>query len=308
MSNTTNEIQHCEVSITEFAAKFDCKLIHNPSSEFIKLESVTTNRPSFILAGWMDHFSRSRIQVFGRTEITYLKSLDPDIANERIEWLCSKYVPCIIVSRGIKVPQVLLKNAQKYDIPVFSSKKNTPLLIHDLFIYLNDLLAPTDSVHGILIEVFGIGVLIKGRSGIGKSETALELVHRGNRLVSDDVVDIKNVNGVLYGTSPAITADMMEVRGLGIINIRAVYGIGSILKRKRVQVIIEIEDWDSFKDYARTSSHRYSENLLGEEIPKYIIPIIPGRNIAILIEAAVSDFRLREDYYNPVAEIESRMT
>jgi HPr kinase/phosphorylase len=206
------------------------------------------------------------------------------------------------------VPNIILQCAKQYDIAVFSSKKNTPHLIHDLFVYLNDLLAPTDSLHGILIEVFGIGVLIKGRSGIGKSETALELVHRGNRLVSDDVVDIKNVNGVLYGSSPKITADMMEVRGLGIINIRAVYGIGSILKRKRIQVIIEIEDWDSIKDYARTSSKCYSENLLGEEIPKYIIPIIPGRNIAILIEAAVSDFRLREEEYNPVDEIESRMT
>jgi HPr kinase/phosphorylase len=245
--------------------------------------------------------------VFGRTEMTYLDTLPSTIASERLDWLCSKKVPCIIISRNIKPPEALLIAAKKYDVPLFSSKNLTPKLIHGLFTYLNDLLAPTDTLHGVLLDVFGIGVLITGKSGIGKSETALELVHRGNRLVSDDIVDIKNISGSLYGTSPTITSEMMEVRGLGIMNIRAVYGIGAVLKRKRIHVVIELEEWDNFKDYVRTGGTHYTAKILGEEIPRYVIPVIPGRNIAILIEAAVSDFRLREESYNPLDEIDRRM-
>ncbi|MDR3186012.1 MAG: HPr(Ser) kinase/phosphatase [Christensenellaceae bacterium] len=294
------------VGETDLAKEFKLRLINSTGNKIV-ISSINVNRPSFVLTGWWDHFAPNRIQLLGRSEMTYIATMSQATIAERFDRLCSYKPPCIIIARNLKVPDVMLETIRKNNIPLFISKQVTAVLMHDLFIYLSELLAPVDTLHGILLEISGIGVLLRGKSGIGKSETALELVHRGNRLVSDDVVDIKNVNGEIFGTAPEITADMMEVRGLGIVNVRSIYGIGSVLKRKRIQVIVELEEWNSEKEYIRTGDAHHVENILGEEIPLYIIPVTPGRNLAILIEATVSEFRLRVSGYSAIDELNKRM-
>lgn len=290
----------------EFARDCGLEIVYSPMKG-LNLSTVNINRPGLLLSGYNDFFAESRIQVLGMNEITYLGTLDKKIRRERLETLFSMGIPCLIISRNQKIAADILELAEKYLTPVFKSAKVTAALINDLYIYLNEMLAPVTTIHGILLDVYGIGVLITGKSGIGKSETALELIHRGHRLVSDDVVNLKEIESCLYGSSPEVTEHMMEIRGVGIIDIKAMYGVGAVLKSKRVQIIIELEKWDPDKEYNRVGSVVEKENILGVNVPKYRIPVISGRNIAVLIEVAVRDFRLKEEGYNSLAEIERRM-
>lgn len=301
------EKQKVVVTCEKFALDNGLEIVFAADGAEITLSSVSVNRPGLILSGYYDYFASSRVQVFGKSEVTYLNSMEPELRKERLEGLFQKGIPCAIVSRNQRIPKDITEAAKEYQVPVFRSDKVTAMLINDTVKYMNETLALTTGTHGIMLDVYGTGVLISGASGIGKSETALELVHRGHRLVSDDLVELKRVKDDIYGEAPAIIKHMMEIRGLGIIDVKAMYGVGAVKKRKRLEMVIELENWNTEKEYNRVGNVNLTENILGLEIPKYLIPIMPGRNIAILIEVAVRDFRLKQDGYNTLAEIEKRM-
>lgn len=294
------------VSETEFAEICELDVIFNPNKG-IKFSTVGISRPGIMLAGYAEYFAPSRVQVFGKNEVSYLATLTAEARKERVTVLFKKHVPCLIVSRGLKLTKDVQDVVEAYGTPIFSSSKVTAELISDVMNYLNDLLVPNTSQHGVLLDVFGTGVMITGESGIGKSETALELVHRGHRLVSDDIVELKEIKGRLFGSSPKITNGMLEVRGLGIIDIQAIYGIGAVLGSKRLELIINLERWVDGKFYDRIGAALKYKNILGIEIPEYTIPIIAGRNLAVIIEVAVRNFRLNQHGYNALQEINKRM-
>jgi len=273
----------------------------------INLCSVCVNRPGIILTGYDKLFAASRVQVVGKTEIEFLNSLETERRKEVLDNFFSKKFPALIVTRGLKVPAEILNAAKNYKIPLFRTKEVTAIFINTVFLYLNELLAPSTLMHGVLLDIYGIGVLLTGRSGIGKSEAALELIHRGHRIVSDDVVDIKDINGRLFGFSPEITEHLMEIRGIGLINVKSMYGVGAVLSNIAIELVIELKDWEADAEYDRTGKSSLCEDILGITLPKRAIPIMTGRNIAVLIEVAVSDFRLKQEGYSTLDDLNKRM-
>ena len=301
------ETECITVSEEEFAKKLNLETVYC-KNKGIKLCSISVNRPGMILTGYEKLFAGSRVQVMGKAEIQYLNSLEASTRKEIVQNFFSKKFPCLVVARGQKIPSEIISSAKKYKIPLFRTIKVTAVFINDVFIYLNELLAPSTTMHGILLDVFGIGVLITGRSGIGKSEAALELVHRGHRLVSDDIVEIKDINGKLFGYSPPVTEHLMEIRGLGLINVKSMYGVGAVLNSIAIELVIELRDWSAEETYNRIGEKESYEEILGLTLNKKIIPIIAGRNIAVLMEVAVSDHRLKQGGYNTLDDLNKRMS
>ncbi|MFA5449442.1 MAG: HPr(Ser) kinase/phosphatase [Clostridia bacterium] len=306
MSKKIEETTPKIVSEAEFASSCGLETLYGTGGN-ITLVTANVNRPGLLFAGHSDYFGGARTQVLGKTESAFLATLSKELKLERLNNFFSKKPPCLIITRGQEVSDDILTCARSFKIPVFRTPKVTAVFVNELYLYLNELLAPVDTVHGILLDVYGVGVLITGKSGIGKSETSLELVHRGHRLVSDDVVDLKEVKSKLYGSSPRITKHMMEIRGVGILDIKAMYGVGAVLNSKKVHINIHLELWDDNKVYDRTGNQRETVEFLGVKLPKYTIPVVPGRNLAILVEVAARDFRLKQGGYNPIEELNRRM-
>lgn len=263
------------------------------------IELPDVNRPGLTLSGFYDNFAFKRIQVFGRGESAYL---DMMVKENRIETLAQffKYdIPCAIFTNSLQPPEIFKELAEKAHCPVLQtdlpSTDFTARLIHAL----SEVFAPKQTVHGVLIEVFGIGVLITGESGVGKSEAALELIERGHRLVADDAVEIKNVAGnILMGAGAnKIIGHHMEIRGIGIINITHLFGVGAIRDRKQIQLVVELEPWDSTKNYDRIGEKDTTTEILGVQVPYLKLPVKPGRNIPILIETAAMNERLKKMGY-----------
>ena len=293
------------VSEENFAQKLNLETIFSPKIG-IKICSISANRPGLVLTGHDKSFAPSRVQVMGMTELEYFNSLGNDRKKEVAQNFFSKKFPCLIIARGLKVPAEILAAAKEHNIPIFRSKKVTAILINDLFTYLNYLLAPSITMHGILLDVYGIGVLLTGRPGIGKSEAALELINRGHRLVSDDVVAIKDISGKLIGSAPEVTEHLMEIRGIGLINVKSIFGVGAVLGSIEIELVIELKDWDAKAIYDRIGNSPQFEEILGIPLPKRTVAVITGRNIAVLMEAAVSDFRLRQEGYNILDDVNNR--
>ena len=269
--------------------------------------SASVDRPGLRLAGFFRYFDTRRIMVIGLTEYEYLRSFPAEERREKIGKLfgCGE-IPCAVFSRDLPVPSEFMDCARDTGTPIFRSGKMTTLLMSDLVIYLNRLLAPSATVHGVLMDVFGVGLLLTGSSGVGKSETAMELIKRGHRLVADDSVLIKRVENELIGTSPERIRYFMELRGIGIINVKNMYGSGSVLGEKEVELVMELEPWKKEKEYDRIGGERYSEEILGVKVPKLVIPVSPGRNLAILIEVAARNSRLKEMGYDAAQELIQR--
>ena len=215
-------------------------------------------------------------------------------------------IPCIILSRDLPVLPELAEEARKVKCPIFRSPKPTTDLMSDLYIHLNRVLAPTTRNHGVLMEVFGVGVLLTGKSGVGKSETAMELIKRGHRLIADDSVLIREITNELYGSAPDMIRYFMELRGIGIINVKSMYGSGSVLDEKKIDMEIEMERWQEGKEYDRVGDEGSTEEILGVKIPKIVIPVSPGRNLAIIIEVAARNFRLKSMGYDAAEELISK--
>jgi HPr kinase/phosphorylase len=269
---------------------------------------VDINRPGLALSGYLDHFAFERIQVLGRTELSYLSSLTPKGRAKVISLLLSYQIPCVIISRNLSPPIELLEEGSRRRIPIIRSSLRTTALIGRLTLYLERRFSPRTTVHGVLMDIHGIGTLIIGKSGIGKSECALELIRRGHRLVADDIVHIrKDVDGTLVGSGSELIKHHMEVRGLGIVNVRNIFGIGSVRNRKPIELVISLEDWDSMKDSDRIGAELNTYTILGVDIPYCVIPVSPGRNIPAIIETAALNLRLRKAGENSARDLQRRI-
>ncbi|NLN03356.1 MAG: HPr(Ser) kinase/phosphatase [Clostridiaceae bacterium] len=273
----------------------------------IEIETKDINRPGLELAGYTNHFSNDRIQLIGMVEYSYLKDLSLQTRKKKLDKLFSEGFPCLIVARGLEVFSEMIQIAKKYNIPVMSHHEVTTELFSSLNRYLSVQLAPRQTLHAGLVEVYGEGVLIMGESGVGKSETALELVKRGHRLVADDVVEVRRVsNKTLVGSAPETIRHLIEIRGLGFIDIRRLYGIGSVKITENIKLVVKLENWQKGKEYDRVGITDQYTNILGIEVPSLTIPVRPGRNLAVIVEVAAMNNRQKDFGYNAAKELESR--
>ena len=296
-----------QVRITEFAEKLHLEILNRGGEEFITFSTVNVNRPGLYLSGFHKHFPAERVQVIGESEKSYLSSLSPAGLAKALGELFKLKIPCIILSTSIEPPKELSEAAKKNECPLFRSEKTTSAITNELVLYLNDLLAPTESRHGVLVDIYGIGVMLTGNSGVGKSETALELVHRGHRLVADDAVIIKRIGDELTGTSPPIIRYFMEVRGIGIVDIRSMYGVGAVMLSQTIDLVVEMEPWNEQKSYDRLGLTSETIEILGVKVPKIVLPVKPGRNLAVLLEVAARNHRLKSLGYNSAEELDKRI-
>ena len=294
------------VTLDEFASNLNFELLY-AGRGMLTLASISVDRPGLRLAGFYSYFDTTRIIVIGLTEHEYLKSCSPEERKDKIQKLfdCGE-IPCIVFSRDLPVFPEFMECARKTYTPVFRSGKMTTSIITDLFVYLSRLLAPTTTVHGVLLDVFGVGVMLTGMSGVGKSETAMELIKRGHRLVADDSVLIRKIGNELMGTAPEKIRYFMELRGIGIINVKNMYGSGAVMTEKEIEFVMEMRPWESDKTYDRLGDQKDFEEILGVKVPKLLLPVSPGRNLAILIEVAARNQRLKSMGYDAAEELIER--
>ncbi|MDO4489540.1 MAG: HPr(Ser) kinase/phosphatase [Lachnospiraceae bacterium] len=266
------------------------------------------NRPALQLTGYYEHFEKERIQVIGYVEYTYLESMGEEKKYQAYEELMSRGIPCVIFTTEVLPSEEYLNLAKKYNVPTFTTKRSTSSFSAELMRWLGVQLAPTISVHGVLVDVMGEGILIMGESGIGKSEAALELVKRGHRLVSDDVVEISRVSEVtLVGTAPDMTRHFIELRGIGIIDVKTLFGIQSVENTKSIDLVIQLEDWDKDKEYDRMGLEEQYIEFLGNKVVTHTLPVRPGRNLAIIVETAAINHRQKKMGYNAAKELYRRV-
>ena len=296
-----------EVSAETFASALGLRALYMPEGASILFTTPAVCRPGLFLAGHEKFFAASRVIVFGSAEMSFLMSLDADVLAERMDKLFGRKIPCAVIARGIDCPDVMLSAAQKYGIPLFTSEDITGHIGAKISEYIEDVLAEEITLHAVLVDVAGMGVLLTGASGIGKSEGALELVHRGHRLVADDSVIIKRKNGILIGRSPEIIRHMLEIRGVGIINVERMFGSVAVRVNKSVDAVFELVDWEEGKTYERLGTEDLKEEILGVSLPKLEIPVKAGRNLFVVIEAAVASLRLKEMGYSAPVELEERL-
>ncbi len=294
------------VMLDKFASDLNLEMLY-AGRGLVRLTSISVDRPGLRLAGFFSYFDTQRIMIIGLTEHEYLRSFSEEERRGKIKKLfdCGE-IPCIIFARDLPVLPEFTEYARSSGTPIFRSSKMTTSVMADLFVYLNRLLAPETTVHGVLMDVFGSGILITGDSGVGKSETAMELIKRGHRLVADDSVLIKRVENEIYGTAPERIRYFMELRGIGIINVKNMYGSGSILNEKQVELVMELEHWKRDKEYDRIGGEENTEDILGVKVPKLIVPVSPGRNLSILIEVAARNQRLKNMGYDAAQELIAR--
>ncbi len=297
-----------KVKIKELIEKFKLEnLTPDIDLKGIKITQPDVNRPALQMAGYFEHFDAARLQVIGFVEYTYMESLSEERKREVYEMLMSQPFPCVVFSRELRPDPIFLEIALKYGRPVLSTKKNTSVFMAEAIRWLNVKLAPCITVHGVLVDVYGEGVLITGESGIGKSEAALELIKRGHRLVTDDAVELRKVSDdTLVGSAPDVTKHLIELRGIGIIDVKALFGAASVKDTQSVDLVIRLEDWDKDKEYDRLGLEEEYTEYLGNKIACYTLPIRPGRNLAIICESAAVNHRQKKMGYNAAQELYSR--
>lgn len=273
-----------------------------------KITNAETNRPGLALSGFLERFSNNRIQILGETELTYLKSLPGEQRCASLVRLFDMGIPCMVITKGMNPPPEVTETAERFDTAVLGTTLTTDAFVHSLVEYLEPYFAPMTTVHGALVDVYGVGLLFTGRSGIGKSETALDLVERGHRLVADDVVTAYRMRrGIIMGTSNTITQHFMEIRGVGIIDVTRMFGIRSIRVRKRIEVVVNLEDWNNDGDYERTALDEKTTTLLDAELPYVRIPINPGKNLTVISEVVALRYLLKVVGINPASTLNQRV-
>ncbi len=266
------------------------------------------NRPALQLSGFFEHFASERVQIIGYVEYSYLQTLTEEERKKVYVTLMSYEIPCLIFCRNLQPDEFLLEEANKKNIPVFSTEKKTSQFTAEIIRWLNVELAPRISIHGVLVDVYGVGVLIMGESGIGKSEAALELIKRGHRLVSDDVVEIRKVSDeTLVGSAPDITRHFIELRGIGIVDVKNLFGVLSVRETQTIDLVITLEDWDKDKEYDRLGLEEQYTEFLGNKVVCHQLPIRPGRNLAIIVETAAINHRQKSMGYNAAQELYRRV-
>ncbi len=297
------------VKLTKVIEKMDLKNL-TPEIDLSE-KSITVpdvNRPALQLTGYFDHFDSVRVQIIGYVEYTYLETLSTERKKEVYHQLLSYGIPCLIYTTDIQPDEELLRQAKATDTPVFQTEKKTSPFQAELIRWLNVELAPCISIHGVLVDVNGIGVLIMGESGIGKSEAALELIKRGHRLVTDDVVEIRRVSDdTLVGSAPSITKHMIELRGIGIVDVKALFGAQSVKETQNIDMVITLEEWSKGREYDRLGLDETYIEFLGNKVVCHAIPIRPGRNIAVIVESASINHRQKQMGYNAAQELYRRV-
>ncbi|NLZ83016.1 MAG: HPr(Ser) kinase/phosphatase [Clostridiales bacterium] len=274
----------------------------------IKISQPDVNRPALQLAGFFDHFDSQRVQVIGYVEHAYVQR-NEEVGFENLSRLMDYKVPCIVFSRSIEVSDKVIKVATDKGTPILRTAKTTSSFMAEVIRWLNVELAPRITIHGGLVDVYGEGILIMGESGIGKSEAALELIKRGHRLVTDDVVEIKKVSDdTLIGTSPDITRHFIELRGIGIIDVKTLFGVESVMNTQSIDLVIKLEEWQKDKQYDRMGLEEQYIEFLGNKVVCHSIPIRPGRNLAIICESAAVNYRQKKMGYNAAQELYNRVT
>ncbi|ARU63865.1 HPr kinase/phosphorylase [Tumebacillus avium] len=297
------------ISTAELRRDFELELI-NEEADMSRLTAVSDiNRPGLALAGFFTYHPAERVQVMGRTEVTFFEGMSEAQQRERADLLCSyEQTPCVILARDMEVPTTLIDAAKKYRLPILRTSLSTTKLTGRLQSYLDKKLAKETLLHGVLVDVYGIGILITGTSGIGKSETALELVKRGHRLVADDAVEIRNIADTqLEGTSPEMLRHLIEIRGLGVLNVMTLFGAGAIRTHKDLELVIKLTMWEDNVAYDRLGLDEETIKILDVDVPLLTLPVRPGRNLAVILEVAAMNQRLKRMGHNAARDLSEKM-
>ena len=297
------------IKAQDFADSLQLKELSPSNRTEWDIRTTDLNRPGMQFCGFYEYFAYERPQVIGKVEMTYLESMEAGPRREMLKTYFSYNLPCVVVCRGMTPPPDLIEEAAARNIAVYQSNMITTKFTFNAINFLNRRLAPRITRHGVLVDVYGVGVLLTGESGVGKSEAALELVKRGHQLVADDVVDICRVSdNRLTGEAPEMVRHFMEIRGIGIIDIRAMYGIGSVIVNKTIDLVMHMEQWKEGKEYDRLGLTEETITILGVKVPHQIMPVRPGRNLAIIIEVAARSLSLKRLGYSAAHELDRRFT
>ena len=298
-------VSEFSVSLAKLAEEAKLTVAYTPCElEKVQITAREVYRPGILLAGYYENFDNTRVQIIGLTEMSYLEELSSSLRDMRLEKLFSFQPPAVILTRNMQPLSEMMQYAKQYAVPILMSSEMTSTLMGVLITTLNTELAPRITRHGVLVEVYGEGILILGDSGVGKSETAIELVKRGHRLIADDAVELRRIpNRSILGTAPANIRHFIELRGIGIINVAHVFGIGSVRNSVEVELVVQFEPWDKSKNYDRTGLDTQYFDILGVQIPSMVIPVMPGRNLAVILETAAINNRTKEMGYNAAQEL-----
>ncbi|WP_110112496.1 HPr(Ser) kinase/phosphatase [Bacillus sp. CGMCC 1.16541] len=298
-----------KVRTKDIIEKFNLELVSGEEGINRPISTSDLSRPGIEMAGYFTYYPAERVQLLGKTEISFFQQLDDEQKKIRMEKICTDITPAIIVSREMEIPKELIEASERESVPVLRSRLKTTRLTSHLTNFLESKLAPTTAMHGVLVDIYGIGVLITGKSGVGKSETALELVKRGHRLVADDCVEIRQEDqDTLVGNAPGLIEHLLEIRGLGIINVMTLFGAGSVRSYKRISLIINLEIWDQHKQYDRLGLEEEKMKIIDTDVTRITLPVRPGRNLAVIIEVAAMNFRLKRMGINAAEQFSSRLT
>ncbi|MBE5781575.1 MAG: HPr(Ser) kinase/phosphatase [Clostridiales bacterium] len=295
------------IPVEVFADKIDLKTVFKGRGEFV-VHSNDISRPSIQMAGYFKEFPSHRIQLFGRQEMGYIEQCSEADLEARFTEFFSYNIPCVVVCNGDPVPNVMMRHAMEHNVPVFTTKRSTSKIVHMVVDLLDAVLAPEETLHANVLNVYNVGVLVRGESGIGKSELTLELIKRGHFMVSDDVTVLRKLGeSRLVGYAPPAVRNLMEVRGIGIIDAKLMFGLTSVLESSQVDVYVELSNWVEGQEYERLGFDTEYIEFMGVKIPRYDIPVRPGRNLAALVEAIAMNFRVRQSNYDIEKEVNRRL-
>lgn len=299
------------VKVVDIVKQFSLEVFAGEEGLKRQIKIADLHRPGLVLAGYLNYYAKDRVQLLGMTELSFYATLVGDARRQRAEMLCvEEETPCLVITRGLEVPEELVEAARAHQIPLLrSGGMTTSTFASRLTDYLEKRLAPSTTIHGVLVDIYGVGMLITGSSGIGKSEAALELVKRGHRLVADDAVEIRQTaDNELHGNAPDLIKHLLEIRGVGIINVMTLFGVGAVRNFKKISAVAKLELWQQDKQYDRLGLDEETVRIIDTDLPLVTIPVRPGRNLAVIIEVAAMNFRLKRMGYNAAQQFTNRLT
>ena len=298
------KVKRTPAKLPELVAEFNMEVLNKAPNFNIQTVAISdVNRPALQLVGFYEYFEPIRLQILGKAEMVFLQGMTTEHRRKVLEDLLRCEIPALIIARNMEVPPELLELAEKHGRTLLRTERKTVDATSEIIDYLNKKLAPQIPRHGVLMNINGQGVLILGESGIGKSETAIELLKRGHRLVADDAVEIRRISTSLYGTAPELIRHYIEIRGVGVIDVQQLFGMGAVQFDTEIDLVVQLEPWDKTKNYDRTGLETEYTDILGVKVPKMLIPVMPGRNLAVIIETAAINNRQKEMGYNAAKEL-----